>query len=324
MATFGPVAIKPPELGDLTSRGEDAAGCVLAVSLGVVAGGAAGIVAADNLKAPTRRSRAFVGLTVGALMSALVTTTCAKRCPTGARLALCSLTPGGPPRPVPAPGRASPPAAASLTAPLCRSVPLGRAGDRSFKMKSKETKPAEVRTSSAPNSVVRKVNTVLGCRTLRAWPCRLHPRPRRRICSAMISWHRRPRQLWKHRLTLAPSAQRRRATVMAVWGSRMPLIHVRRRAPRSSACSPLRSPYPAWHRSLRAARPGRRPLQGKWPSACLPSPRSRWLQVRCKSRTAIVSVLTRHRSSLPRASFWHAQHRSSHVPSCSSTSGTKR
>ena len=186
-------------------------------------------------------------------------------------------------------------------------------------MKSKETKPAEVRTSSAPNSVVRKVNTVLGCRTLRAWPCRLHPRPRRRICSAMISWHRRPRQLWKHRLTLAPSAQRRRATVMAVWGSRMPLIHVRRRAPRSSACSPLRSPYPAWHRSLRAARPGRRPLQGKWPSACRPSPRSRWLQVRCKSRTAIVSVLTRHRSSLPRASFWRAQRRSSHVPSCRSS-----
>ena len=36
-----------------------------------------------------------------------------------------------------APGRASPPAA-SLTAPLCRYVPLGRAGDRSFKMKSKE------------------------------------------------------------------------------------------------------------------------------------------------------------------------------------------
>ena len=95
MASFGPVAIKPPELGDLTSKGQDPAGCVLAVSLGVVAGGAAGIVAADNLKAPTRRSRAFVGLTVGALMSALVTTTCAKRCPTGARLALCSLTLGG-------------------------------------------------------------------------------------------------------------------------------------------------------------------------------------------------------------------------------------
>ena len=30
------------------------------------------------------------------------------------------------------------PPAASLTAPLCRYVPLGRAGDRSFKMKSKE------------------------------------------------------------------------------------------------------------------------------------------------------------------------------------------
>ena len=66
-SSFGPVAIKPPELGDLTSRGEDPAGCVLAVSLGVVAGGAAGIVAADNQKAPTRRSHAFVGLTVGAL-----------------------------------------------------------------------------------------------------------------------------------------------------------------------------------------------------------------------------------------------------------------
>ena len=65
------------------------------MSLGVVAGGAAGIVAADNLKAPTRRSHTFVGLTVGALMSALVTTTCASRCPTGARLALCSLTLGG-------------------------------------------------------------------------------------------------------------------------------------------------------------------------------------------------------------------------------------
>ena len=38
---------------------------------------------------------------------------------------------------VSAPGRVSPPAA-SLTAPLCRYVPLGRAGDRSFKMKSKE------------------------------------------------------------------------------------------------------------------------------------------------------------------------------------------
>ena len=36
-----------------------------------------------------------------------------------------------------APDRVSPPAA-SLTAPLCRYVPLGRAGDRSFKMKSKE------------------------------------------------------------------------------------------------------------------------------------------------------------------------------------------
>ena len=35
------------------------------------------------------------------------------------------------------PDRVSPPAA-SLTAPLCRYVPLGRAGDRSFKMKSKE------------------------------------------------------------------------------------------------------------------------------------------------------------------------------------------
>ena len=92
MATFGPVAIKPPELGDLTSKGQDPAGCLLAVSLGVVAGGAAGIVAADNLKAPTRRSRAFVGLTVGALISTLVTTSCAKKCP---RLALCSLTLGG-------------------------------------------------------------------------------------------------------------------------------------------------------------------------------------------------------------------------------------
>ena len=91
-SSFGPVAIKPPELGDLTSKGEDAAGCVLAVSLGVMAGGVAGIVAADNQKAPTRRSRAFVGLTVGALMATLVTTSCAKRCP---RLALCSLTLGG-------------------------------------------------------------------------------------------------------------------------------------------------------------------------------------------------------------------------------------
>ena len=68
MATFGPVAIKPPELGDLTSKGQDPAGCLLAVSLGVVAGGAAGIVAADNLKAPTRRSRAFVGLTAAFLL----------------------------------------------------------------------------------------------------------------------------------------------------------------------------------------------------------------------------------------------------------------
>ena len=91
-SSFGPVAIKPPELGDLTSKGEDPAGCVLAVSLGVMAGGVAGIVAADNQKAPTRRSRAFVGLTVGALMATLVTTSCAKRCP---RLALCSLTLGG-------------------------------------------------------------------------------------------------------------------------------------------------------------------------------------------------------------------------------------
>ena len=86
------MAIKPPELGDLTSKGEDPAGCVLAVSLGVMAGGVAGIVAADNQKAPPRRSRAFVGLTVGALMATLVTTSCAKRCP---RLALCSLTLGG-------------------------------------------------------------------------------------------------------------------------------------------------------------------------------------------------------------------------------------
>ena len=62
------------------------------MSLGVMAGGVAGIVAADNQKAPTRRSRAFVGLTVGALMATLVTTSCAKRCP---RLALCSLTLGG-------------------------------------------------------------------------------------------------------------------------------------------------------------------------------------------------------------------------------------
>ena len=91
-SSFGPVAIKPPELGDLTSKGEDPAGCVLAVSLGVMAGGVAGIVAADNQKAPTRRSRAFVGLTVGALMATLVTTSCAKKCP---RLALCSLTLGG-------------------------------------------------------------------------------------------------------------------------------------------------------------------------------------------------------------------------------------
>ena len=80
-SSFGPVAIKPPELGDLTSKGEDPAGCVLAVSLGVMAGGVAGIVAADNQKAPTRRSRAFVGLTVGALMATLVTTSCAKKCP---------------------------------------------------------------------------------------------------------------------------------------------------------------------------------------------------------------------------------------------------
>ena len=62
------------------------------MSLGVMAGGVAGIVAADNQKAPTRRSRAFVGMTVGALMATLVTTSCAKRCP---RLALCSLTLGG-------------------------------------------------------------------------------------------------------------------------------------------------------------------------------------------------------------------------------------
>ena len=91
-SSFGPVAIKPPELGDLTSKGEDPAGCVLAVSLGVMAGGVAGIVAADNQKAPTRRSRAFVGLTVGALISTLVTTSCAKKCP---KLALCSLALGG-------------------------------------------------------------------------------------------------------------------------------------------------------------------------------------------------------------------------------------
>ena len=91
-SSFGPVAIKPPELGDLTSKGEDPAGCVLAVSLGVMAGGVAGIVAADNQKAPTRRSRAFVGLTVGALISTLVTTSCAKKC---TKLALCSLALGG-------------------------------------------------------------------------------------------------------------------------------------------------------------------------------------------------------------------------------------
>ena len=36
------------------------------------------------------------------------------------------------------PDRVVSPPAASLTAPLCRYVPLGRAGDRSFKMKSKE------------------------------------------------------------------------------------------------------------------------------------------------------------------------------------------
>ena len=83
MASFGPVAIKPPELGDLTSKGQDPAGCVLAVSLGVVAGGAAGIVAADNLKAPRGGAAPFVGLTVGALMSALVTTTCARGAPPG-------------------------------------------------------------------------------------------------------------------------------------------------------------------------------------------------------------------------------------------------
>ena len=37
-----------------------------------------------------------------------------------------------------APDRVVSPPAASPTAPLCRYVPLGRAGDRSFKMKSKE------------------------------------------------------------------------------------------------------------------------------------------------------------------------------------------
>ena len=51
--------------------------------------------------------------------------------------AWCVAPLGGPTLLLSAPGRASSPAA-SLTAPLCRYVPLGRAGDRSFKMKSKE------------------------------------------------------------------------------------------------------------------------------------------------------------------------------------------
>ena len=90
--SFGPLQIKAPELGDVTSKGDDNAGCVLAVAVGVAAGGAAGIVAADNLKFPTHTSRSLIGLTIGGLISAVATASCSKKCNS---LALCSLLMGG-------------------------------------------------------------------------------------------------------------------------------------------------------------------------------------------------------------------------------------
>ena len=62
------------DLGDLTKKGEHAASLVLAVALPVCAAGAASVIAADGLKAPTYAARVIVGAALGAAVAGTATT----------------------------------------------------------------------------------------------------------------------------------------------------------------------------------------------------------------------------------------------------------
>ena len=62
------------DLGDLTKKGEHAASLVLAVALPVCAAGAASVIAADGLKAPTYAARVIVGAALGAAIAGTATT----------------------------------------------------------------------------------------------------------------------------------------------------------------------------------------------------------------------------------------------------------
>ena len=62
------------DLGDLTKKGEHAASLVLVVALPVCAAGAASVIAADGLKAPTYTARVMVGAALGAAVAGTATT----------------------------------------------------------------------------------------------------------------------------------------------------------------------------------------------------------------------------------------------------------
>jgi hypothetical protein len=62
------------DLGDLTKKGDVASSLALALCLPVCAAGAAGIIAADGLKAPTAKARVLVGACLGATVAGTATT----------------------------------------------------------------------------------------------------------------------------------------------------------------------------------------------------------------------------------------------------------
>ena len=57
---------KALEFGDVTHEGTDMGGCVVAVGLGAATAAAVGTLSADKLSSATPRSRAVVGVAVGA------------------------------------------------------------------------------------------------------------------------------------------------------------------------------------------------------------------------------------------------------------------
>ena len=84
-------------------------------------------------------------------------------------------------------------------------------------MKSKETKPAEVSTSSVPNFSREEIHAVVGMPHAQSMAVPAAPATAAPNLLGMISWHRQRRLPRKHPQTLVLSAQRRRATAMAGW-----------------------------------------------------------------------------------------------------------